>query len=432
MIVRIGRATVVGLLAVAVATLAVAPDALAASSNDANTPSSASTGATTPAATTRAPAGAVRGVTPTTITIGGVGQLARYSSADIGARARFQRANAEGGVNGRTFNYLGMRDDNGVGATNAQVASTLVQQDKVFALAPVITPDVGAVSDLLSGHVPYFGWAVSSNFCGNQWGFSFTGCMFPPAGATTSNAWGLLVAQTFGAQAAGKTAAIVSENTDSGKYFVTAMTAGVKSGGLKVVSSTTPLPVPATADYDALAKQVLTSNNGAAPDAIFVIASYPNVVQLRQAVRNAGYLGVFTDTVEYEPALVASATGSLVFTPTAAVESAATNPSMAQLVNDVHAVAPNQPIDQSVIAGYWSADLLVAAVVRAGRNLTPDSLVKKANTKFTYTVAGTVGPVKFPAAHNQPTPCGSLVQGTGSAYVVAAPYACGKVVSTKP
>ncbi|MET0627331.1 MAG: ABC transporter substrate-binding protein [Acidimicrobiia bacterium] len=370
----------------------------------------------------------VRGVSDTTITIGGLGQLIRYPGADIGARARLQRANNEGGVNGRTFNYIGMRDDTGVGETGKQVATALVQTDQVFAIAPVITPDLAAAPDLSAQHVPYFGWAVSSNFCGNDWGFSFTGCSFPPGGGTTSNVWGLLVKQMFGTAAAGKTAAVVTESTDSGKYFLTTVTAGVNGAGLKVVSSTSPLPIPAVADYAALAQAVLTSNAGGAPDAVFVMASYANVAQLHQAMKAAGYLGQFTNTVEYEPDLVAAATGSLVLLPTAAVESASTNPPMAQLVADVTAIAPGVPIDQSVVAGYWSADLLVAAVQRAGRNLTPESLVAKANKKFTYRVKGAVGPVPFPTAHDEPAPCGSLVVSSGTAYAVAQPYRCGKVV----
>ncbi|HEX5587043.1 MAG TPA: ABC transporter substrate-binding protein, partial [Acidimicrobiia bacterium] len=75
-----------------------------------------------------------------------------------------------------------------------------------------------------------------------------------------------------------------------------------------------------------------------------------------------------------------------------------------------------------------SADLFVAAVKKAGRNLTPESLVAKANKKFTYTVKDTVGPVPFPAAHDEPAPCGALVASTGTAYTVAQPYRCGKVV----
>jgi ABC-type branched-subunit amino acid transport system substrate-binding protein len=375
-----------------------------------------------------APDRAVRGVSDTTIRVGGLGQLVRYSSADLGARARFQRANDEGGVHGRTFDYIGMRDDGGSAISNIEAAATLVDEDEVFAIAPVITPDLGAVADLLVQGVPYFGWAVSSNFCGNQWGFSFTGCMFPPGGDTTSNAWGALVAQVSGDGATPGTAAVVTESTPSGEYFLAALTAGVASAGFDVVASVNPLPVPAVADYGALAQQLVTASAGAAPDAIFVMASYANVVQLRQALGSAGYAGLVTDTVEYEPDLVASSTGALVFAPTAAVESAPTNPAMAQLVADVHAIAHGATIDPSLLAGYWSADLLVATVRRAGRTLTPDRLVRRANRRFTYQVAGTVGPVEFPAAHDEPAPCGTLVQSTGTAYVVAVPYGCGAVV----
>ena len=371
---------------------------------------------------------ATRGVTDTRIKVGGLGQLARYGAADIGAAARFERANAQGGVHGRTFEYLGMRDDAGVGATNAEIAATLVEKDEVFALVPVVTPDLGAVPDLVARRVPYFGWPISSNFCGNRLGFAFTGCMFPAGGETTSNAWGVLVQAAFGPQSSGRTAAIVTENTTSGQYFLRTVTAGVQSAGIRVVSQSSTLPIPAAGDFAALAQQLLTSSAGAAPDAIFVMASYPNVVQLRQALRAAGFLGVFTNTVEYEPGLTASATGSFVMSTTAAVESAATNPAMAQLVADVNKVAPGQPIDQSVVAGYWSADLFITAVERTGRNLTTRRLVRKANDGFTYLVESTVGPVDFPGAHDEPAPCGTLVQSNGSAYVVAVPYRCGEVV----
>ena len=104
---------------------------------------------------------------------------------------------------------------------------------------------------------------------------------------------------------------------------------------------------------------------------------------------------------------------------------------MAQLVADVQKVAPGTPIDQSVIAGYWSADLFLAAVQKAGKNLTAASLVKEANTKFTYEVPDTVGPTTFPAAHSLPTPCGALVASNGTAYAVKVPYTCGRVVAVE-
>jgi ABC-type branched-subunit amino acid transport system substrate-binding protein len=372
--------------------------------------------------------GSVRGVTDTTITVGGLGQVARYGSANLGARARFERANREGGVHGRTIVFLGMRDDGGSAPGNQAAATALVRDDRAFAIVPVITPDLGAAPDLAARHVPYFGWAVSSNFCGNRWGFSFTGCTFPPGGSLTSDIWGVLVREAFGADAPGRTAAVVSESSESGQYLVSTVTAGVEAAGLGVVSGSTPLPNPPVADYGALAQQLLTADQGGPPDAIFVVASYANVAQLREAVRAAGYRGVFTNTAEYEPDLVASSTGSFVLVPTAAVQTAPSNPATAQLVTDVNALVAGAAIDQSVVAGYWSADLFLTAVERTGRHLTPERLVRRANANFTYRVAGTVGPVRFPAMHTEPAPCGTLVQSTGTEYRVAVPYRCGDVV----
>jgi hypothetical protein len=104
---------------------------------------------------------------------------------------------------------------------------------------------------------------------------------------------------------------------------------------------------------------------------------------------------------------------------------------MQQLVTDVQKIAPDQPIDQGVIAGYWSADLFLAAVKKAGKKLTTASLLAAANAKFTYQVPDTVGPTTFPGAHSLPTPCGALVASNGTAYAVKVPYSCARVVPVK-
>ncbi len=373
----------------------------------------------------------VRGVTPTTIKVGGLGDAQRYVGADIGARARFARENAAGGVNGRTFDYIGFRDDKGVGATNQQLGAQMVEQDQVFAVVPTITSDLGAVKTFTDQKVPCFGWAISSNFCGNTYGFGFTGCLFPPGGRTTSDAWGVLVKQALAA-IPNPTAVLFTENTPSGQVVLPGLTAGVKSAGITVAAATNSLPVPAVGDYEALANSVLDANGGNPADAVFVVGGYSNVVELQQALRDGGYAGLFTDAIEYDPDLIASSTATAVFLQTAAVESAPTNPAMQQLVADVRAVDPDVPIGLPVVAGYFSADLFIAAVQRAGKNLTLAGFMKQANKGFTYAVPNTVGPTKFPAAHNEPTPCGSLVRSDGAAYNVLVPYTCGKVVKVSP
>ena len=119
---------------------------------------------------------------------------------------------------------------------------------------------------------------------------------------------------------------------------------------------------------------------------------------MQQALGAAGFLGLFTNQIEYDPNLVAPAVGAIVMTPDRAHrERAPTNPAMQQLVADVQKVAPDQPIDQSVVAGYWSADLFLAAVQKAGKNLTPASLVKAANDEVHVQGARTPsGPPRSP------------------------------------
>jgi ABC-type branched-subunit amino acid transport system substrate-binding protein len=370
-----------------------------------------------------------RGVTATSIKVGGLGDSFLFGGADVGARARFQRANADGGVNGRTIEYTGFSDDGGDAAAGTAAATALVDQTGVFAVVPAVTPDLVAAKYLVEQKVPYFGWALSSDFCGNAYGFGFSGCLLPEG--VTSNAWGVLVRKAFGAQSQGRTAAIVTESSPTGEHELTSLTAGVNRARLKVVYGKASLSLPATLDFAAIAAEVLTSNGGKPPDSVFVVGNVSNVLGMKNALRSAGFLGVFTNQILYGPNLVAPAIGSMVITQTAPTESAPTNPAMAQLVADVQKLAPGQPIDQAVIAGYWSADLFLAAVQKAGKQLTAASLVKAANTKFTYKVPNTVGPTTFPAAHSVPTPCGALVASNGTAYAVTVPYTCGRLVTVK-
>jgi ABC-type branched-subunit amino acid transport system substrate-binding protein len=384
---------------------------------------------TTKVPATGAPGSATRGVTATSIKVAGLGYSFLYGGADIGARARFQRANDAGGVNGRTIDYAGFSDDGGDPTAGTSAVTKLVHEDQVFAVVPAVTPDLAASKYLVQQKVPYFGWALSSDFCGNAYGFGFSGCLLPEG--VTSNAWGVLVSKVFGAQSTGRTAAILTENSPIGQYELQSLTAGITSAKMKVVDGKASLGLPATADFGAVAKEVLASKGGKSPDAVFVVGNVSNVLGVQNALRAAGFLGVFTNQIQYGPNDVAPAIGAIVMSQTAPTESAPTNPAMTQLIADVQKVAPSVPIDQSVIAGYWSADLFLAAVQKAGKRLTSASLVKAANDKFTYQVANTVGPTTFPAAHSLPTPCGALVSSNGTAYAVKVPYTCGRVVPVK-
>jgi ABC-type branched-subunit amino acid transport system substrate-binding protein len=366
-----------------------------------------------------------RGLTPTSVRVAGLGDSLRYGGADVGARARFARANAAGGVNGRTIDYQGMLDDGGDQANDAKLADQLVAQNQVFAAVPVVT-DALAPTAFTSAKVPFFGWALSTAFCDNRLGYGFDGCLTPPGGTVTSGAWGQLAAAALG-PGPQRSAALLAESTPSGVYALRSLTASVQAAGLRVAMGESKLPVPAVGDYGATARAVMASDAGHAPDIVFVIGSYSNVLLVRRALADAGYHGAFTDAIEYAPQLVPGAQGTLVFVQTAPVESAGTTPAMQQLVDDVREVAPGQAIDQSVIAGYLSADLFLQVLDQRPTRLTASRFAQAAE-RFSFSVPGVVGPTRFPSAHREPTPCGSLVRSTGLAFSVAVPYTCGTVV----
>ena len=371
-------------------------------------------------------AGAVRGVTDTTITVGGLGTTGLYGDAAVGAEARFERANAAGGVNGRTIKFRGITDDGGTPGTNKAAVEKIAATD-VFAVVPAVASDMAGASELVKSQMPYFGWALSSSFCGNEFGFGYSGCI--AASGLTTNMWGTAVKQGFASpNPLGDTAAVLTDNSAAGQYALQEVTSGLKAAGLKVTSAQATLPVPPGGDYAAALEDALVSNGGKAPRAIFVVGSYSNVTGVQQALRDGGYLGTFTNLVQYDPNLVAQSSGASVFLQTAPTEAAANTPAMQQLADDVAKVAPDQAVNQSVIAGYLSADLFLAAAQKAGRGLTIGKLVSAADKNFTYELQGVAGPTKFPGAHAKPTPCGSLVRSDGVTFQIVTAYSCGKVV----
>ena len=375
----------------------------------------------------------VRGVTPTSIKVGGLGDAQRYSGADIGAQARFTRENAAGGVNGRTFDYIGFRDDQGVGATNQQLGAQLVEQDQVFAVVPTITPDLGAVKTFTDQKVPYFGWAISSNFCGNTYGFGFTGCLFPPGGRTTSNAWGVLVKQALGAQIPNPTAVLFTENTPSGQVVLPALTAGVKSAGITVVGrDEQPAGSRGRRLRGAREQRAQRERGQAAGRGV----RGRRLLQRRRAAAGASRRWVRRavhrhDRVRPRSRRVVDGDGG----DAADGRGGDAHPPTPRCNNSSPTCTRSPPTCPSTCRSSPGTCPPTSSSPRCsvpGRTSPSPGFMKQANKGFTYTVPNTVGPTKFPAAHNEPTPCGSLVRSDGSAYNVLVPYTCGKVVKVSP
>src|SRR5688572_802143 len=120
----------------------------------------------------------LRGVTDTSITVGGISQLQNFTGIDVGAQARFDRANEEGGVNGRTIEFVGVRDDASDSTANLSLTRELVESDEVFAVLPVASANFLPQSTdfLVENETIFMGWGFMPGFCGPN-GFGFNGCL---------------------------------------------------------------------------------------------------------------------------------------------------------------------------------------------------------------------------------------------------------------
>ena len=381
-----------------------------------------------------------RGVTDTTITVGGLGDAGLYGDAAVGARARFQRANRDGELpGGRTIEFVRFADDKSDAVLDETEARTLVEQDQVFAIVPVVTPAFDSSRYFDRQQVPVVGWGIAPGFCGNDYAFGFNGCLVPPADAA-SNVWGLLIeryldelSSTAPVTSGGsetKRAAVVADDDEAGRNNQRVVTAAAEDAGLDVVYAEHAVPATGAPDYTPVATEILAAADGQPPDVVFLTGAFPNVIGISGKLRELGYQGVLTNALGYDPRLVSVLAGATALAAFAPFESAATNRPMQRLIDDVRAVQPDAALTPQLAAGYFSADLFVKVARKVGKRLTPKRFLGVANDDFEWRLKRTAGPTTFPEGHTVPTPCGALVQSDGSAFQVVLPYRCGELIES--
>jgi branched-chain amino acid transport system substrate-binding protein len=386
-----------------------------------------------PAEIAGAQSGPARGVTSTSINVAGLSQQSQFSADELktGATARFNVENTKGGVFGRKINYVESANDQGDVSTDLSQVQRLVQQAQVFAIVPSMTPYLDEAGPFLAQqHVPFFGWGIDHVFCKNPYAFGFTGCIVPPPNIpTTGTTWGALVSaylKTLGNPngAQGKTAAVISEDNATGKTGATVIEAQVKKAGFKAVYVESTLPAVPPGDYSPFVNKMITSAGGKAPDAIFLTTSVPNTLGLATALPAAGYKGVLSNAVLYDPR--SSGFKNNTFFTQFDVPVDTNSAAMQQIVANIKAVGgPNVVITQGMLSSYFSADSFIAVLKKVGKNLTPETMAK-AMANFTYQIPGVIGPTKYPAAQTQGSPCGVLTAADGTKLSVVVPYLCGQ------
>lgn len=376
----------------------------------------------------RVPSQATKGVTDTTINVAGLVSNPLFGDAVKGAQARFDRENGNGGVFGRKIKIVDTADDKFDPTTNVQETRRVVSSGDVFAMVPTVTVVLGAADYLAQQKVPFFGWGISSGFCGNDYGYGFSGCVTPK-----TPEWGNTFMSEAGAKALkkdpkGLTVAIIAEDTDSARGGVETNTVAAESLGMKVVYGKGVIPAPpaTVGDFTPFAQAIMTSNDGGPPDiVILLLASVPSTLGLQGALQAAGFKGPIENTQTYDPALAAPSKGGSVYVQFGAYETADTVSGVKQMKTDLEKA--DAPLGVLSAVGYLSADMFIAALKKTGKNLTVDAF-QKAASKLKYNVTNTAGPTTFPKNRVQPGVCGTLVTSNGTGYDVTVPYFCGKAV----
>jgi branched-chain amino acid transport system substrate-binding protein len=353
--------------------------------------------------------------------------------AELGAQARFTRANDAGGVNGRKIKYLGAADNHLDPAQDLPTVKKIIQQDKAFAVVPLVSPVLATGGQyLVQNKIPFFGWAIAPSFCNNDYGFGFSGCLVPSEkDDEVSTASAGLMDKLLGQQdGTGKSVALISEDSTSGVFGIKVIQAAFVADKWKVTYAKASISAASpTTDYSPFTQAILSSNGGKAPDVVFHVTTAPNVLGLEAALNNAGFKGPQENATTYAPSYLATAQtratleGGYVFLQYGSFQG--NGEASKQMLTDVQKVDPTvKELTQDIAIGYYSADIFIHGLEKAGKTLSRAALVKALNDDSSYEVPGGLGKISFPAAHKNSVPCGSLVQIKGGKYIEKVPLTC--------
>jgi ABC-type branched-subunit amino acid transport system substrate-binding protein len=409
-------------------TTAASTPATTAAANGATTTTGApagTTGVTLPAVTVPPVSGnTTTGVTATAIHLGGIYYKTYFGDGPDGFNARIKRENDAGGVFGRKIVLDTMIDDSSVADQDITAAKTLVQQDNVFAVAPVLTQTLGAATYLSDTKVPFFGWSVEPRWCGNNWGFGFWGNDCDLTKAPLALNFPPVAAKLFpDGTLQGKTVALITGDVDSGRTAMQQFASVWKSGGAKIVltDSSIPSPPAVVGDYTPFAEKVLTANGGQPPDLLEILGDFGTTLGLDKKLLQLAYKGIVLGFTDYDPRVVGTSKGMVTLLQYAPFESAPDIPAVQQMITDLNAYKPGIPHTQAVESGWLTADFLIAALKKVGPNLSREALYNAINGGYTYDNNGVSIPVQWPVAHSLIQVGATFVQDQGTAYKVLVP-----------
>lgn len=357
------------------------------------------------------------------IVIGGIAEIKSFGGIEEGAQARFGRANAEGGVNGREIEFLGVQDDALQEANGLSAARAYVQNDHVDAVLPIASAGFTAgVSDFLAENsVPYLGFGFMPGFCGSEWGYGVNGCLINPDVVNSA-----LVEPSIteiGKDPSTLKIAIQSNDDLAGQSGNVLYEALWEAKGAEVVYQEANIHT-GTTDYTPYVQAIMSAN----PDIVLVSTQFADSVALTGTLKAAGFEGMILSYIAYVPGLleaqpaVAEAlegTFALAQFPPQEAGGAAID----QILADLKAAGLPEFVGYGTAIGYWTADLYLQMLDAAGGD--PAKVHDVVNGGFTYQgVTGGMGDGEWPELQTVAAPCSAMMKIEGGQYVEAQPYAC--------
>jgi ABC-type branched-subunit amino acid transport system substrate-binding protein len=353
-----------------------------------------------------------------------------------GFAARVAEANRNGGIDGRQIKFLGVSDDGQSPSQNETIVQNLALKDHVFAVAPVASDWFQTQSSSLLQHnnTPYAGYGANPGFCGTPWGIPVNGCLI-----STKYLNGSLVdpmIKASGKPASALKVAVIGQNNAASQAGDALFKALFAARGASVVFEQAAIPVSPNIDYSPYVQALLSAK----PNLGVIDCSFSCAVGLSAALKGAGYNGLLYNLVTYlpgglssQPSVAAAIDGSYVESQFPVQES--DSPAIKHIQADLAAIHDSTSIQFGTSVGYWSADVLIAALkaTAAKGPLSPAALEQTIASGFDYrpALAGSIGAETFPEDLQRPVPCATVVKVTGSSYQSVVPFSCYSLVPAR-
>jgi ABC-type branched-subunit amino acid transport system substrate-binding protein len=364
------------------------------------------------AATSSAP-----GVTANSITVGTIstqtGPIAsNFSSLIYGERAYFDYIDASGGINGRKIDYKYALDDAGSGTTFNQLASTLINQDHVFAITGVATASF-APNYFAEAKIPTYGYNVTGNWAGPSNLFAAGGSVLFYGAEGPEMTY---VAKKTHATSVG----LLAYGIASSAAGCQAGAKGLASAGYKVSYTDYNIAYPGTT--------VATDVQRMKQAGVNLVISCMDVlgnINLARAVQQYGHKtsqlwlnGNDKSTLLANKSLMQGVYFDIQHVPFSAPISI--YPGLKLYLTEMNKYEPNYVEDEVALQGWESASLFAEGVKLAGNNLTQANVIAQTNKLTAFTANGLSSPVNWKSAGHSgglPPYCSAYIQVKGTQYV---------------